>query len=56
MSKLRNHHPHSRELREQGLLAAELGALGPDVKLDEVPDDVFLYQISCSSAFVQRQV
>ena len=23
------------------MLAAELGALGPDVKLDEVPDDVF---------------
>ena len=42
MSKLRNHHPHAHELWEQGLLAAELGALGPDVKLDEVPRDVFL--------------
>ena len=42
VSQLRNHHPHARELWEQGLLAAELGALGPDVKLDEVPRDVFL--------------
>ena len=42
VSKPRNHHPHSRELWEQGLLAAVLGALGPDVTLDEVPDDVFL--------------
>ena len=46
VSKLRNHHPRSRELWEQGLLAAELGALGPDVKLDEVQDDVFLSFVS----------
>ena len=32
---LRNHHPHARELWQQGLLAAELGALGPDVKFVE---------------------
>ena len=42
VSKLRNHHLHARELWEQGWLAAELGALGPDIKLDEVPNDVFL--------------
>ena len=41
VSKLRNLLPHVRELWEQGLWAAELGALGPDVKL-EVPNDVFL--------------
>ena len=42
------------------MLAAELGVLGPDVKLDEVPRDVFLclkfpvLQRSCSGKFEVR--
>ena len=54
VSKLRYHHPHARELWEQGLLAAELGALGPDVKHDEVLKDVFLCQRSTSGKFEVR--